>query len=789
MKTRILFSLLFLSALLARAQSAELTQTVRGTVLDKDSKQPLPGATVVLINDVKNYGAATNEKGEFRISKVALGRKTLKVTYIGYEDRFLNDIIVNSAKEVVLTIELTEKIVKSQEVIITAKSNKTAPNNELVLVSGRSFTIDQANRYAGSLMDPSRMAANFAGVAGGGNDQRNDIVIRGNSPLGLLWRLEGADIPNPNHFSNQGANGGPVSILNNNTLANSDFLTGAFPAEYGNANAGVFDLKIRNGNNEKHEFIGQIGFNGLELLAEGPIKNGQSSYLASYRYSTLSFFDALGVKFGDSGVPFYQDGTFKVNLPNTKLGNFSLWGIGGTSSTKLLDSKLSDEARKKEAQPQDIDFTSKMGVAGLSHVAVLNRHAFVKTVLSVSGESNRVRVDSLNNSNQPYYLFNSNTAFSKASVHSYYNQKLNARNTLKIGVIGTRLNGFTQDSVWVTALNRYRSMIDFEESTYLGQAYINWNYRFSTQLSFNGGLHYNHYFLNSTHSLDPRAGLRYSLNKLGTISLGYGHHSQVQPMITYFEKTLVDTLNNTYALTNKNLEMSKAHHFVVSYEINLGQDVRFKTEVYYQDLYNVPVTQNPSTISVLNYGAQFGAPNFDSLVNTGKGQNYGVEFTLEKYFSKGYYYLATLSLYESKYRGSDLVWRNTAFNGNFVFNVLYGKEWKLGAANVLSLSGKVTWAGSRRYVPIDEARSAQLGYEVLLDDKSYESRLKDYFRADVRLAYKANSKRMTQEWGLEIQNITNRQNIFTQQFNPQTGKIQDLYQIGLFPVPFYRIYF
>lgn len=789
MTKHFLVSLLFLISALAQAQSPELTQTVRGLVLDKDSKQPLPGATIVLLNEVKNYGASTNEKGEFRINKVALGRKSIKVSYMGYEDRYLNDIIVNSAKEVVLTIELTEKIMSTREVLITAKSNKSAPNNELVLVSGRSFTIDQANRYAGSLMDPSRMAANFAGVAGGGNDQRNDIVIRGNSPLGLLWRLEGADIPNPNHFSNQGANGGPVSILNNNTLANSDFLTGAFPAEYGNANAGVFDLKLRNGNNEKREFIGQIGFNGLELLAEGPIKKGQSSYLASYRYSTLSFFDALGIKFGDSGIPFYQDATFKVNLPNTKLGNFSLWGIGGTSSTKLQDSKLSEEDRKKEAVPQDVDFSSKMGVIGLSHVAMLNKHAFIKSVLSVSGESNRVRVDSLNPSNQSFYLFNSTTSFTKTMLHTYFNQKWNARNTFKIGLIGSRIGGFTKDSVWATALNRYRSMIDFDEHTYLGQAYLNWNYRYSTQLSFNAGLHYNHYFLNNTHSLDPRAGFRYSMKNWGSLSLGYGHHSQVQPMITYFEKTLVDTLNNGYLLSNKALEMSKAHHFVLAYETNLGQDVRFKTEVYFQDLYNIPVTQNSSTISVLNYGAQFGAPNFDSLVNTGKGRNYGIEFTLEKYFSKGYYYLATLSLYESKYQGSDLVWRNTAFNGNFVFNVLYGKEWKLGAANVLSISGKLTWAGSRRYIPIDEAKSAQLGYEVSVEERSYENRLKDYFRTDLRVAYKSNSKRMTQEWGLEIQNLTNRKNIFTQQFNAQTGKIQDLYQIGLFPVPFYRIYF
>ena len=783
-----LLSLVF-SVVITSAQKTELTQTVRGLVLDKDSKQPLIGATVVVINDTKTYGAATDEQGKFRILNVPVGRKSMKISYVGYEDRMLNDIIINSAKEVVLNIELAEKVVSAKELIISAKANKAAPNNELILVSGRSFTIDQATRYAGALQDPSRMAANFAGVAGGGNDQRNDIVIRGNSPLGLLWRLEGADIPNPNHFSNQGANGGPVSILNNNTLANSDFLTGAFPAEYGNANAGVFDLKIRNGNNEKHEFIGQIGFNGLELLAEGPIKNGQSSYLASYRYSTLSFFDALGFKFGDSGIPFYQDATFKVSMPNTKTGNWSVWGIGGTSSTKLLDSDKNETDRKKEAQPQDIDFTSKMGVLGITNIAQINKHSFIKTVITASGESNRTKVDSLSANNAKFYLFNSNSEFGKLAVHSYFNTKINARNTVKIGVIASRLYGSSSDSVYVNALGAYRSQLDFNETTFLAQAYANWNYRISTQLTFNAGLHYNHYFLNNTFGIDPRAGLRYSFGKSSVISFGYGHHSQIQPMITYFEKTLMDTQNRVYTFTNKELEMTKAHHFVLGYEMMLGNEVRFKTEAYYQDVYNVPVTQNPSTISVLNYGAQFGAPNFDSLQNNGRGYYYGIEFTIEKYFSKGYYYLGTLSLYESKYKASDNKWRNTAFNGNFVLNILAGKEWKIGKNNILSASGKITYAGGKRFVPIDEAASLKNGYEVQIEDRSYENRLKDFFRADIRIGYKTNSKRVTQEYGLDIQNITNRKNIFTQQFNPQTGKVEDLYQIGLFPVPFYRIYF
>ena len=373
MKKIFLLSAFFFSINFLFAQ--ELTQTVRGTIIDKESKTILIGAIIQFINE-KSIGGVSDVQGNFRITNVPIGRKTIKVSYIGYNDVVLNDVIINSAKEVVLNIEMQEKVTSTKEVIITAKSNKAQANNELVLISGRSFTIDQTNRYAGSLTDPSRMVANFAGVAGGGNDQRNDIIIRGNSPLGLLWRFEGADIPNPNHFSNQGANGGPVSILNNNTLSNSDFLTGAFPAEYGNGNSGVFDLKMRSGNNEKHEFLSQMGFNGLEILAEGPIKKDGASYLVSYRYSTLSLFNAMGISFGESGIPFYQDMSFKINLPKTKLGTISVWGLGGISSTQLINSNKTAAERVKLIYPQDIDFSSKMGAVGVTHSYQLSKKSF-----------------------------------------------------------------------------------------------------------------------------------------------------------------------------------------------------------------------------------------------------------------------------------------------------------------------------------------------------------------------------------------------------------------------------
>ncbi|MFY8190938.1 MAG: TonB-dependent receptor [Bacteroidia bacterium] len=784
--------LLFFIGLASLGSAQEMTQTIRGIISDKDTREPLIGAALQVFIEGKSLGVVADAQGKFKLSNVPLGRASIKVSYVGYETRTLSDILVHSAKEVILNIELTEKIERIDYVIIKANKDKSRANNDLILVSGRSFTVDQANRYAGGFNDPSRMAANFAGVAGGGNDQRNDIVIRGNSPMGLLWRLEGADIPNPNHFGSQGANGGPVSIVNTNMLANSDFLTGAFPAEYGNANAGVFDLKLRNGNNEKREFIGQVGFAGLELLAEGPIQKSKgSSYMLSYRYSTLSLFEALGIQFGNSGIPKYQDVSFKFNFPETKLGAISFFGIGGKSSTQLLDSKKTEAERATMSNAQDVDFGSAMGVIGFTHTLRMGSKAYFKTIISASGESNVVRVDTLSNSNVPFYLLGRTTNNTRQSVHSFYNHKINAKHSFKLGLIGSRIGGAMYDSLWVNSLQSYFPRLDFSEHSYLVQTYVNYNYRFTARLNFNGGLHLNYLQLNQSYSLDPRASIRYQLRANHALAFGYGKHSQTQPLLTYFTKTLVDTFNQVYANTNNNLKMSEAHHFVLTYDWLLTENTRIKVETYYQFLNQLPVTQNPSYFSTVNFGADFVPIYADSLVNAGRGYNYGLEITLERFFNKGFYYLFTGSFYESKYRGSDLIWRNTAFNGNFVVNALVGKEWKVSKAknNVFGLNLKVVYSGGRRFIPVDELASQQKGDVVYKELEAYTNRLPAFFRTDFKISYRQNAKKYTQEFALEIQNIFNTQNVLNQIWNPATGSLQTNYQIGFFPVPFYRIYF
>lgn len=766
------------------------TQTIKGQVTDKQSQTTLPGVSVVLLNSNPVVGAVTDIDGNFIIKNVPIGRVTLQFTFLGYNTVTINNIILNAGKELITNVGMEEKVNNLNEVTVSAKNiDKKNALNEMATVSARSFTIEETNRYAGSLGDPSRMASNYAGVNIAG-DSRNDIVIRGNSPAGLLWRLDGINIPNPNHFGALGTTGGPVSMLNNNLLDNSDFMTGAFPAEYGNALSGAFDLKMRSGNNSKHEFLGQVGFNGFELGAEGPLTKNKGSYLASYRYSTLGLLQDMGLNIGYGATPQYQDLSFKIDLPmGLKSGRFTMFGIGGKSYIELLDKYKKEDDFTVSGIAEDTYFGSDMGVIGLSHKLFLKENTSQTISLALSGVQNNSKVDSLiNEKTDKIRRYAGRSAETKYSFNYNINSKINSKNTVNAGLMADLYQFNYQDSL-LEQKTFYHHLRDFTGDGMLIQAYLKWQHRFSDNLTLNSGVHYQQFMVNNTYAVEPRIGLKYNLTEKQSLSIGTGLHSQLQPMSTYFLQT--DYNDGSTAKTNEELEMSKSAHFVLGYDNNLSTNWRFKSEVYYQYLFNIPVESHASTFSLLNAGADYILPLNDSLVNDGTGKNYGIEITLEKFFSNNYYFLFTGSVYDAKYEGSDKVTRNTAFNGNYTFNLLGGAEFNLDKdkKKLITINGKVTYAGGKRYIPIDLSASQNSNQTEYFYNRAYEDQYKDYFRIDVKFGFKLNGKKMTQEWAFDLQNILNRKNIFQQVYNPVKRNIQTEYQLGLFPMMTYRINF
>jgi hypothetical protein len=782
--------LIMLSLVPAFFPAQVITQVMRGSITDRQSQTPLPGVIVSVLGSEPLLAAASDEKGEFKIDAVPVGRRQILIHTIGYKEK-IQTVIVYSGKESVLTIELEENVVEAVEVVITAEQDKTKTNNRMNTVSARVFSAEEAARYAGSRNDPARMAANYAGVSGT-NDSRNDIIIRGNSPLGILWRLNGVDIPNPNHFGNAGSTGGPISILNNNTLDNSDFLTGAFPADYGNAISGVFDLRIRQGNNEKYEFLGQVGFNGFELGAEGPIKKGKSAFMANYRYSTLKVFKALNIDFGTgAAVPQYQDVTFKADFNAGKAGKFAFWGIGGLSYIALLESDKKEGQDLYGFSARDTYFRSNVGATGVSHTVLFKNNAYLRTNVAASGNMNKIEADRIDTAfKTPKHLkpeYRQETSTVRYAVNTTYNRKVNSKNFFSAGIymemFSTKFVDSTDEDF---GLNTFITLRSYKGNSALLRAFAEWQHKFSDRFLINGGISNQFLTLNHSDAPEPRLGLKYSLTQKQSLSFGAGLHSQMQPAYIYFAS---ETIGGTRYETNKNLDFTRAAHAVLAYDNSFLPMFRTKVELYYQYIYRAPVTAYPGAFSALNLGADFTSPNFAFLVSQGTGYNYGLEITVEKFYDRGYYFLFTTSLFQSKYKGSDNVLRNTAFNGNYVCNLLAGKEVKIKERHTLSIDVRTTFSGGKRYTPVDLDSSRAAGTEIRDYSKAYEFSYPPYFRMDVKPGYRYNSRRVTHEFSIDIQNITRNKNVFQQSYDITNRRLKTDYQLRFFVIPQYRILF
>ncbi len=778
-----------------QVQGQSITQSIRGTVKDKISKAPIIGATVMLTDRTK--GTKVDVNGEFELEEVPIGRISLIITSVGYRPITLNNLELNATNQLIVNIEMEDRVTTTKRVVIRSKKDKSKTINEMVSVSGRTFSVEETQRYAGSKNDIARMAQSFAGVQGS-NDGRNDIVVRGNSPVGVLYRLEGMDIPNPNHFAAAGTTGGPISMINNNVLANSDFLTSAFPAQYMNATSGIFDLNLRSGNNRRHEFLGQIGFNGVEMNAEGPLsKKGRSSYIVGYRYSTLAVFNALGVNFGTgTAVPKYQDGSFKLKFSDKK-GSTTIFGIGGISNVKLWDSENEGESLFG-GSGEDFNYRTNTGMIGMSRSYLISKKSYSKTTLTIRANSTKTILDTFTTSalvdKAPFYRDNSYEG--AVSLHSFYQTKFSPKLNLRIGGYADRNFFKLTDSIFVAEKDSFINLTNYKGALYTLKPYAQLQYKHSEKLSTVIGISSIYFPYNNAISIEPRVGITYAPTPKNSFAFGYGLHSRIPPFRSYFMEA--EVAPNDFRRTNDQLGFSKAHHFVLAYDRSINQYTRIKIETYYQHLFSVPVSQNISTYSLLNQGAEFGVQLEDSMVNKGSGTNYGIELTFEHFLNKGFYYLVTGSLYKSTFEPSNGITYPTAFDGRYAANLLGGKEFflkerldKKGKAKQFSLTldFKSLVNGGLRYTPIDLDASRLAGEAVFDNTQAFSKRHDPYFRIDFRIGFKMQSKKITHEWAFDVQNVTNRKNIFAIRFDENDLSLKKSYQTGLLPVFQYRIRF
>lgn len=755
-------------------------QIIRGTVKDRDSKHPLAGANIVLVNSSPSKGCTSDAQGRFALEEVPVGRQILKVSYIGYEDLVVPEIMVGSGKEVFLNIELTESIRKVNEVVVKADVGK--PRNEMATVSARSFSMEQTKRYAASISDPARMALVYAGVATG-DDITNEIVIRGNSPGWMLWRMEGVEIPSPNHFAEEGATAGAVSILSANVIGKSDFYTGAFPAEYGNALSGVFDLSLRNGNAEEREYSLQAGVLGVELSAEGPFAaNYNGSYLVNYRYATFSLLNNLGVRVDGNSLPNYQDMAFKLNFPTKKTGTWSLWAIGGKGN--VLERYEPDTVAEAKVELSYIDDTeTNMYATGLTHLIFPDNKSYLRTSISLSGNYSSETISEMDSTLHFYRRYRDDLLRNALRVTTVYNRKINSRLTLRAGLTYNNIgfdylsNGYNLDDDWT---------VYFDENgrTSLSQAYLQAKVKIAGSTTLSAGAHYSYFELSNESRIEPRVGLSRQIGDKQSIGVGFGMHSRHENLPTYFVRVPQD--DGSTKQVNRTLKMTHATHAVLSYDRILAPNLTFKAETYYQWIDNMPVPVNPEH----TYTPVFGWPNnWDTLANIGKGRNYGLELTLEKHFTHGYYFLITSSLFNSEYRPASGKWLNTKYNLNYVNNLVAGREFSIGSNKMLGINAKVIWTGGKRSSPVDTAASIENGYSVHIDSERYSLRMADYFRIDIGAAFHIFKQNTEHILSLDLQNATNHVNYLENFYSVEEDRMIGYQMAGLIPILSYRIEF
>lgn len=747
------------------AQTDRPAQTIRGVVIDQASGTPLPFVSVALL-DLPQIGTTTDDDGKFEMSHVPVGRHDLQASFIGYEPSIFREIMLTSAKEVYLEIQLKENVYALDEIVVRPRINKEEALNKMALSGARMLSVEEASRFAGGMDDPARLVSSFAGVASAvGN---NGISVHGNAPTLLQWRLEDVEIPNPNHFADVASLGGGIlSSLSSHVLGNSDFYTSAFPSEYNNAVSGVFDMKLRNGNSQKFQHTLQAGILGLDVASEGPLsKKHNASYIFNYRYSTTGLMNKVSPA-GDLEQELdYQDLNFKLNFPTKNAGVFSLWG------TALIDKIKPEIESPEEWDYMDDGKDSRMkqtsAAAGLSHRYFFGNNGTLKTSLATTYSKTDAweSIYNFDMESSPFLDFRSQ--YTNLVLTSSFNKKYSSKHTNKTGFTVTNMRydmDFDLSPLYSEPMMR---ISEGEGNANLISAYtsslLNFNDRISATIGLNGQL----LTLNDSWTIEPRAAIKWQASNKSSFGLAYGLHSRMEKLDVYFVKTKA----TGDQLVNKDLDFTKTHHVSLSYAYKISDDMNLRIEPYFQYLYDVPVIAD-SSYSVLNRSTFYVE---DALVNKGNGRNYGVDITFEKYMTKGLYYMTTASIFNSKYCGGDGVWHNTKFNRNYIINGLIGKEWMVGRnkQDVLSVNLKLTLQGGDRYAPVnEEATLAHPDKETQYDEsQAYSKQLSPIFLANYAVSYRMNRNKVSHELAVKGMNATGYEEYFGHEYNLKTGVIE-----------------
>ena len=762
-------------------QKEQATQTIRGQVCDIASGEPMIGVTITVENGI-SLATLSDINGSFEIKNVPVGRHSVRASYIGYEPVVLKEQLLSSGKELVLNLRMRENISELDEVVVKPRVNKQMPLNEMAQVGARMFSVEEATRYAGGMADPARTASMFAGVAAGG--VTNGISIHGNSPQMLQWRVEGVEVNNPNHFAEiTEAGGGIFTSLNGTVLANSDFLTGAMPAEFGNALSGAFDMKMRAGNNSKYEHAVQVGTLGVDFASEGPLgKGSKGSYLVNYRYSFLEIAKKLHAINMENETLDYQDLSFKLNMPTQKAGTFAVWFTGLVDN---YENKVPDVSEWETLWDMNDTWSRQRSCAGgLTHTYRFGNGGTLRSNVAFTGNYRKLGMNNYDEQMAQTPGMAGRNAQWSLIFSTQHQHKFSSRYTMLNGIEHQYLNFNTWlDWIHETGGPLYR-VYDSMGNTGLTRFFSSHKLALSSRFSTVAGINVMWFNLNNQWLVEPRISIQYKTTPSSTISLAYALNSRKETTDTYF-------VTMTGGNPNKDLGLTRSHHISASFAKRFNENAMLKIEPYWQWLFDVPVEQG-TTYSILNHNMFF---QDRALVNDGVGRNYGIDLTLERYLKDGYYGMLTATLFKSEYRDAQGEWHHSRHDRGFITNILGGKEWMIGRAkkNVFGCNSRLTVMGGDRYTPIPEGTTFEdimlrpdksIPMDDGLDPFCKQKGLNVGYAFSVK--YTINKKHTSHHFILEYLQMRTFQG---QTFNLETHEIVDKFTSLTFPNIAYRVEF
>ncbi len=780
----IIITILFLMS--SNSVSAQ-TGNIFGKVIDEKTKQPLIGANILIMGSV--VGASTGINGEYRISNIPVDIYRLKVSYIGYQTKVKTDVVVKSNRTVFVNVQVQPEAIEGEEVVVTSGYFERLEDSP---ISSQSLNNEEVRRSPGSREDVSRMIQNLPGV-NPTSDDRNDLVIRGGSPVEVQFLMDNIEVPNPNHFGTQGATGGPIGMINTEFIDKVNFYSGGFTSGYGNKLSGVMEINLREGNKQKFGGKLDLNFGGAGAYLEGPFASGKGSYLISAHRSFLDLFKGL-LDYG--GVPIYSNTQGKINYnlsPNHELS--FLW-LGGDDKINIdYDQDLDDfEVNKIDTNYyQNVEFKARQLTVGSNLKSIWSNsfHTILTASHSYSTYMNdvfEVDVKGLHTNKSKKLLEKEEIAnrlsFSNSSVEQISQLKFDANmilgRTLMLssGVYAKR-NNFDHDINYIPPHpnkvdqygqlpNQWNINVAFN-SAYKYGGYLNIKKNLFNFLTINAGGRIDHFDIINSTSFSPRFTLLMDVTNNLTLHSGYGIYYQNPEFIWI-----------TSHKNNRNeLKDLRSDHFIAGLNYLINPDLKLSFEVYYKKYHNYTVANEDGyeMISMANSGAAYGIDLYtQKLTSKGEGFAKGLDFMLQQKMTKSIYGLLSYSYSKTEHKALDGISRPGGFDSRNVINLILG--YKLDKGNEISL--KFKYAGGRPYTPFDRNMSKEAGDGILDLTNINSERYEDYQRLDLRYDRREFYDWGTIIWYASVENILNKKNVLNHYWNRAQSKTNFNHQTALF---------